>query len=91
MAETQANDGPMESRIRGNVLNHLPNGKQFCFLSASQGTRPATLGKQVLVPESSVGSGPPLPEAGTGIFLLAAQGSFCADSGSLGVCHDGIR
>ncbi|XP_069345276.1 D-aspartate oxidase isoform X3 [Eulemur rufifrons] len=32
----------MESKIRGNVLSELPNGKQFCFPSVSQGMRPTS-------------------------------------------------
>lgn len=39
MTKTQAYR-PMESQIRGNARSEFPNGRQFCFPSVSQGTRP---------------------------------------------------
>lgn len=44
----------MESQIRGNVLSHVPNGKQFCFPFVSGHWTSHSLGKQVLVAEPSV-------------------------------------
>lgn len=44
VTETQA-CGPMESQIRGNVLRHVPNGKQFCFPFVSQALDQPLTGK----------------------------------------------
>ncbi|XP_036270478.1 D-aspartate oxidase isoform X1 [Pipistrellus kuhlii] len=44
----------MESLIRGNVLSHVPNGKQFCFPFVTGHWTSHSLGKQVLVAEPSV-------------------------------------
>lgn len=90
VTETQA-CGPMESQVRGNVLRHVPNGKQFCFPFVSQALDQPLTGNTSAGARASCGFQAAFAETGTGILLLTAPGSRCTHSGSVGVCLKGIR